>query len=234
LAVTEKSLARQYTAAILFMASYKIVGGDQREYGPVSAEEVRQWIQDGRANGDTLGQAEGGMWKKLSLFPEFADLLGNLPTAVMPGSAPPGMPPAVAVPGIVRPDPKGMVLGPGVALLATAALDLGTTVFGLVAGASGFGGPMAFPGGAPPELEQFLEYLAGPVGMGLNLFGILVNIFVIWAGVRMMSLRNYGVCMAAAILAVVPCTAPCCCLGIAAGIWALVVLSRPEVKQAFS
>ena len=216
------------------MASYKIVGGDRQEYGPVSVEEVRQWIQDGRANGETLGQAEGGMWKKLSLFPEFADLLGNPPSAVLAGSAPPGMPPAVGVSWTGGPDPKRMVLGPAVALLATAALDLAMTVFGLVAGASGFGAPMAFPGGTPPELEEFLEYLAGPVGMGLNLFGILVNALVIWAGVRMMSLRNYGVCMAAAILAVVPCTAPCCCLGIGAGIWALVVLSRPEVKQAFS
>jgi hypothetical protein len=215
------------------MASYKIVGGDRQEYGPVSGEEVRQWISEGRANGETLGQPEGGMWKKLSLFPEFADLLGQPPLAVPPGVPPPGLPPGVGGSGVGGPDPKGMVMGPAVALLAVAAMDLVMTVFGLVMGATGFGGPMTFPGGAPPELEEWMEYLTGPAGMALNLIGILVNALIIWAGVRMMSLRNYGVCMAAAILAVVPCTAPCCCLGIAAGIWALVVLSRSEVKQAF-
>ena len=215
------------------MASYKIVGGDRQEYGPVSGEEVRQWISEGRANGETLGQSEGGMWKKLSLFPEFADLLGQPPLAVPPGVPPPGVPPGAGGSGVGGPDPKAMVMGPAVALLAVAAMDLVMTVFGLVMGATGFGGPMSFPGGAPPELEEWLEYLTGPAGMALNLIGILVNALIIWAGVRMMSLRNYGVCMAAAILAVVPCTAPCCCLGIAAGIWALVVLSRSEVKQAF-
>jgi len=215
------------------MAGYKILGGDQQEYGPVSGEEVRQWIREGRANGETLGQAEGGMWKKLSLFPEFADLLMQPPPAVQPGAVPPGMPPGAGGAGVGGPDPKGMVMGPAVALLAVAAMDLVMTLFGLVMGATGFGGPMAFPGGAPPELEELMEYLTGPAGMALNLIGILVNALIIWAGMRMMSLRNYGVCMAAAILAVVPCTAPCCCLGIAAGIWALVVLSRTEVKQAF-
>jgi hypothetical protein len=39
--------------------------------------------------------------------------------------------------------------------------------------------------------------------------------------------------MTAAILALVPCTSPCCLAGIPAGIWALVVLAKPEVKAGF-
>ena len=32
---------------------YKIIGADQKEYGPVTAEQLRQWIAEGRVNGQT-------------------------------------------------------------------------------------------------------------------------------------------------------------------------------------
>jgi hypothetical protein len=65
---------------------YKIVGGDQKEYGPVTADQVRQWIREGRANEQTLIQAEGSTeWRPLSTFPEFAD---DLAAAAAPRSTP--------------------------------------------------------------------------------------------------------------------------------------------------
>ena len=52
---------------------YKIRGTDQKEYGPVNADMVRQWIAEGRANSLTLVQAEGSAeWKPLSAFAEFS------------------------------------------------------------------------------------------------------------------------------------------------------------------
>ena len=54
---------------------YKIVGGDQREYGPATSDQVREWIKTGRANAQTLATFEGSPWKPLSSFPEFADAL---------------------------------------------------------------------------------------------------------------------------------------------------------------
>lgn len=69
---------------------YKIVGADQKEYGPVSLEELRSWISTGRANGQTLAKVEDGPWKPLSSFPEFAALTGAAPpSGVPPGAAPP-------------------------------------------------------------------------------------------------------------------------------------------------
>jgi hypothetical protein len=67
---------------------YKILGVDGREYGPATAEQLRQWIREGRASAQTKAQAEGTTeWKPVSAFPEFADLAG--------GPAPsPGAPPA--------------------------------------------------------------------------------------------------------------------------------------------
>ena len=57
---------------------YKIIGGDQKEYGPVSADDLRRWITEGRANARTQVLAEGTTeWKPLSAVPEFADLFST-------------------------------------------------------------------------------------------------------------------------------------------------------------
>src|SRR5687768_6157033 len=70
---------------------YKIVGGDQREYGPVTSDQIREWISTGRANAQSLASFEGSPWKPLSSFPEFADALRTAtPPALPPGTAPQG------------------------------------------------------------------------------------------------------------------------------------------------
>lgn len=54
---------------------FTIIGADQKQYGPVSADEIRQWILEGRADGRTVAQSEGTTeWKPLASFPEFADV----------------------------------------------------------------------------------------------------------------------------------------------------------------
>ncbi len=64
---------------------YKIIGADQRVYGPVSADQVCQWIAAGRANGETQTQVEGGSeWKPLAQFPEFAAALAMKSTTPPP------------------------------------------------------------------------------------------------------------------------------------------------------
>jgi prepilin-type processing-associated H-X9-DG protein len=66
---------------------YKIIGADQKEYGPVSAEQINQWIAQGRVNAQTKVQAEGGEWKALIDFPEFAASLGNRAATLSPPPA---------------------------------------------------------------------------------------------------------------------------------------------------
>jgi hypothetical protein len=65
---------------------YILIGADQKEYGPVAADEVRAWISEGRANGQTLARFEGGPWKPLSTFPEFVGSLGAAPQPAPPAS----------------------------------------------------------------------------------------------------------------------------------------------------
>ncbi len=68
---------------------YKIIGADHKEYGPSTAEEIRQWVVEGRANGQTMVQAEGSdEWKPLSSYPEFAEGLAGSPAAALTPSLP--------------------------------------------------------------------------------------------------------------------------------------------------
>ena len=60
------------------MANYKVIGSDLKQYGPVSAEDLRQWIADGRLSAQTKVQIEGtDEWKLLGEVPELAEALSN-------------------------------------------------------------------------------------------------------------------------------------------------------------
>ena len=70
--------------------------------------------------------------------------------------------------------------------------------------------------------------------------GLVIRIIPLALGVssssarsRCSKLRSRGLAMTAAILAMIPCFSPCCLLGLPFGIWALVVLSKPEVQSQF-
>jgi hypothetical protein len=79
---------------------YRIIGGDQKQYGPVTTEQIRQWVTEGRANASTLVQAEGTTdWKPLGMFPEFADLTPVRPPVAVP--PPSGSVPTYLVPAII-------------------------------------------------------------------------------------------------------------------------------------
>jgi hypothetical protein len=68
---------------------YTIIGGDGKEYGPVSAEQVRAWIAAGRANLETKAKAEGtDEWRQLADFPELAPPPAQAAASVvLPGRA---------------------------------------------------------------------------------------------------------------------------------------------------
>jgi hypothetical protein len=89
---------------------FKIVGADQKEYGPVTEEQVRQWISEGRANGQTIARLGDGPWKPLSTFPEFAATFGG----ATPNPSPPPLtlPPAYGAPmtSAAAPPTNGMAI----------------------------------------------------------------------------------------------------------------------------
>ena len=56
------------------MDNYTIIGGDGKEYGPVSALTLREWVQQGRANGQTLTRRGEESPRPLGELQEFSDL----------------------------------------------------------------------------------------------------------------------------------------------------------------
>jgi hypothetical protein len=57
---------------------YKIIGADGREYGPVSADQLRLWISERRLNAQTLVRVEGTAdWKPLAEISELSLWLGG-------------------------------------------------------------------------------------------------------------------------------------------------------------
>ncbi len=108
---------------------YKIIGGDQNEYGPVSADEIRQWIAEGRANANTLVQLVGDPnWRPLASFPEFAAAVGAVPPgAAPPGAVPPGAPPPFPT-GAPGPASAAPPLTPAEILARDYDLDIGDCI----------------------------------------------------------------------------------------------------------
>ena len=69
---------------------YRIIGADGREYGPSTADQLRQWIREGRINAYSKVRQEGATeWKAASEFSEFADAFTRPSGAPMP--APPAL-----------------------------------------------------------------------------------------------------------------------------------------------
>ena len=205
-----------------------IVGGDGRTYGPVTADEVRQWIADRRANAQTRAQRDGATeWKTLAEYPEFAAQFGGwsggaAAPQLRPGGQPASQPQAALASALVN--------GPAIFLIVINAVGI---VVSLAMLSVGFPPDMLdnIPGMDPAAKRMFTQALAsqGPS----NVVGLLIASFCLFGAISMMNLRRHTVCVIAAVLTLLPCSGCCCGLGLAAGIWALVVLAKPEVRDSF-
>jgi uncharacterized RDD family membrane protein YckC len=59
---------------------FTILGGDGKEYGPATPDQVRAWIQSGRANLDTRAKLPGETeWRRLGDIPEFNGTAADTP-----------------------------------------------------------------------------------------------------------------------------------------------------------
>ena len=208
---------------------YKIIGADQKEYGPIPADQLRQWIAQGRVNAQTQVLAEGAAeWRALGTYPEFADALA----AGAPGRAPI---PMQAQPN--RETAAQAVKGPAIGLIVAAGVGLLMVVVNVITVLVGGAGPQELPPGMPPEWESLIEnfYQFSPVfSIVQNAFAAIVGLVILIGAIKMLKLESHGFAFTASILAMVPCLSPCCLLGLPFGIWALVVLNKPEVKSQFT
>ena len=114
--------------------------------------------------------------------------------------------------------------------MITAGIGLAGQLLGLAMNVLGMGmGAAAGPD--QPDAAQMM--VSGGVGIAMGLIGIGVGVVILMGALKMKKLESHGFSMAAAILAALPCISPCCLIGLPIGIWAVVVLNKPEVKSAF-
>lgn len=199
---------------------YKIVGADGKEYGPITTEQLKQWIAEGRANAQTRVLPDGATeWKTVAEVPELA----TAPTIAR-------LPQPTYQPGIVS--ATNQVNGPAIGLIVTAILGFLASIVGtlwnLLAVGVGFHQP-----GMNAEMERLVSMFSGTMGVISGIIGFLVAGLILFGALKMKKCESYGWAMTASIIAMIPCISPCCLVGLPIGIWALVVLSKPEVKSAF-
>lgn len=78
---------------------FKVLGNDGREYGPVDAAVLRQWIHEGRAGAGTqIRETDATTWQPLQSHASFADLFQSPAPPVSAGSR--GLPLAVRIIGV--------------------------------------------------------------------------------------------------------------------------------------
>lgn len=137
---------------------------------------------------------------------------------IMPPAAPPSAP------------ASDQVNMPAMGLMIAGALGLVGNILFLLLSLGAFAINLPFSSG--PGMGGMM---VGSIGLFFRIVGLVASAFVLYGGMQMKGLKNYTMALVAAIVAVVPCfiPCPCCFVGIAAGIWAIIVLIKPEVKAAF-
>jgi hypothetical protein len=81
------------------------------------------------------------------------------------------------------------------------------------------------------KIKDVIKPLAGFTIL-FQVLAVAVGALAVFAGIRVMALKNRGLGIASSILSMVPCVS-CCCLGIPFGIWLIITLSNPVVKRGF-
>ena len=83
------------------------------------------------------------------------------------------------------------------------------------------------------KIAPYAEYIDGTILL-VGLIGVVMGAIIFFGAGQMKKLESLGLARLAAVLAIIPCTSPCCAfIGVPVGIWALVVLSDPRVVAEF-
>jgi hypothetical protein len=216
------------------MANYVIIGGDGKEYGPITSADIRQWLAEGRLSAQSLAKSESDAeFRPLEKFPEFAELFNRPVTPTRP----PAISPSNVDDGFARDAALEKVKAPAVAMIVLAILNIVLSLWNalkLIFFRPDLNQEFAkYPQLQDPQVQHILQLFYGPIGIGSAIFTLLMGVVILFGAMQMRKLENYVFAFTAAILAILPCVSACCILGLPFGIWALVVMNKPEVKSQF-
>ncbi|HEY7180420.1 MAG TPA: hypothetical protein VIC84_03325 [Blastocatellia bacterium] len=119
-----------------------------------------------------------------------------------------------------------------VCLIITGALNAGMGLLFLLGAIMQMINPTNRP--AVGSKAEGIGYITGQfMGLLCFLLSFVAAPIIIYGAVKMLNGSDYGWARAASILAIIPFTSCCFLIGAPIGIWALMVLSKPEVKMFF-
>jgi len=121
---------------------------------------------------------------------------------------------------------------PAIGLLVVGILGIVSCLYDVLNVVFGFTAALLKDVDLPPQARQLIG-----ASSSYGLIFVVINAagsgFLIWAAAQMLKQRNHTAALVASALAIIPCWGGCCCLGLPVGIWALLVLMKPDVKSAF-
>lgn len=124
-----------------------------------------------------------------------------------------------------------MVIAPAIALIVVATLGLLASGFNIFA-ALMLDAPPVDPN-APPFIQQMQENQTGPVAAAIHSAFLILNIVILIGAIQMVRFKMWGYSLTASILAMINIGTCCCILGLPVGIWSIIVLLQPQVKNEF-
>ena len=148
---------------------YKIIGADGKEYGHVTADQLRSWVAENRANVQTKVLPEGATeWRTLGELPEFASLF-----AVGAAGAPATI--TLATPQVAKTNSMavtGLIMGILSVTCCVICVGLPCNVLGIIFSAIG--------------LSQIQKNPATQKGKGMAVAGLVLCVlsFIFWIILR--------------------------------------------------
>lgn len=200
---------------------FHVLGGDGKQYGPASTEQVLQWLAEQRLTAQSRLRREGEPdWRLLIDYPEFAHVATLSLSSTSDATA--------------REDALSAVKAPAWGMIASGILGFLWCLLQLIL--TVLQGPSS-----NPLLELLGQSQAQAVGLMVGMIGSLVvgmiwAGFVAFAGYKLLRLESRGLVITATILMMIPCfgsSLPICLVSLPLGIWALVAVNRVEVRSQF-
>lgn len=202
-----------------------IRGGDGKQYGPASTEQVLAWYSQHRVDRSSLLLREGETgWRPLGSFAEFAHV------ADQPSSGVDSLDP------FAREEAQDKATPPAWGMIISGVLGVLWCLFQLITIL--VSGPMENPAAELFGLQQTpADQMVFTVAMFATLIlGVAWAGFIVFAGTQFRKLRRRGVIMTACILMMLPCcgtSVPVCFISLPVGIWSLVILNQAAVRDQF-
>lgn len=129
---------------------------------------------------------------------------------------------------------SSLLTGPAIGLMVASGFSLLLGLIDLLGRLLGFGLMAGAAAGRGVSAAQAAGQTVGVfLGGAFDVLSMVLPIIIIIGAVKMMKLQNYGLALTSCILGMVPLHC-CCILGLPFGIWGIVMLNNPDVKDAFS